>query len=664
MQLNKKFLGVCISILMTSGCGSLTPRDIDTLPAPAALPEKSEQGHVDIWFYENVSVSSLTGLDSLARYPDNPDEVLRLNRLEGPANRGDRYAGLVRGYITAPADGQYRFFVNSDDDGQFLLSSSASPSEVRVIASVPGWAGRGDFKKYSSQTSADITLVSGQQYYFEMRYREGAGGDQFAVAWEGPSFNQAIVDGQYLSSFSQGSQIYPDDAQSVSGYELGYRVGFFDGKQAMPFSSAYPPLDNDQDSLYDNWEALYGLDSNNPDDSNADNDNDILTNYDEFWVGSSPNDADSDGDGIPDGAEFAYGLDALDPTDAQADLDNDGFSNLGEYQTGADLTDSEDIPPQIARRTPGVWAQYFSGQNFAKFLMARVESKLDFNWGKGSPASNVPIDYFSARYFTQFTPPHKDGARNYKIVISRDDGVRVNFDGQRIVNEWTYSYSKEPVITQITANAGQSYPLSIEFNEGGGDAYLAIQLIDTVTNTILNPEDIFSVLDLSEPQNRSADSDKDGIPDIWEYRQGTDVYIEDSAAINNAAGISNLEAYQSNLSPWTTEALEATNTPPIIISPQPLPSTTGLSQSSVTLTWAAPLIKVDGSSLKLGDIEGYELSYGQQPSSLNQKVDISGQETRYTIENLDKGTWYFQLRTYDYNDLYSQPTELLEYIVE
>jgi len=66
----------------------------------------------------------------------------------------------------------------------------------------------------------------------------------------------------------------------------------------------------------------------------------------------------------------------------------------------------------------------------------------------------------------------------------------------------------------------------------------------------------------------------------------------------------------------------------------------------------------------LGDIKGYELSYSQQPNSLDKKVDIPGQETRYTIENLDEGTWYFQLRTYDYNDLYSQPTEVLEYIVK
>jgi len=654
MQANKKFLVVCISILITSGCSTLTPRDIDTLPAPAALPEKSEQGVVEIWYYNNVTISSVSGLDSLARYPDNPDEVLRLNRLEGPINRGDRYAGLVRGYITAPADGQYRFFVNSDDDGQFLLSNSTSPSEARVIASVPGWARRGEFDKYSSQTSGNITLSSGQRYYFEMRYREAGGGDQFAVAWEGPGFSQAVIDGQYLSSFSQGSQIYPDDAQSVAGYELGYRVGFFDGKQAIPFAPAYPPLDNDQDRLYDNWEAFYGLDSTNPNDGNADSDNDILTNYDEFWVGSSPTDADSDGDGIPDGAEFAYGLDALDPADAQADFDNDGFSNLEEYVAGSDLTNVEDTPVPIASHAPGVWAQYFSGPNFDQFVMTRLESGLAFNWAYASPAPELPVDNFSARYTTQFTPLHADGARSYEVIANADDGIRVDFDGKRVIDRW--GYSRTPNTVQITANSGQSYPVSVEYYDGVRNANLSVQFIDTVTGELQDPAKIFTTLIADNPNNSSFDQDNDGIPDVWEYLQGTNVLTADALAVNNVSGISNLEAFQSNVSPWTTEALDGVVNPPQLLPPAE-------NQSSVTLTWTAPLTRADGSSLALGDINGYELSYGQQASSLDTKADISGQETRFTIENLDKGKWYFQIRTYDYDNLYSSPTEVLEYTV-
>jgi hypothetical protein len=425
----------------------------------------------------------------------------------------------------------------------------------------------------------------------------------------------------------------------------------------LPFAPAYPPLDNDQDRLYDNWEVFYGLDSTNPNDSNADSDNDILTNYDEFLVGSSPTNADSDGDGIPDGAEFAYGLDLLDPADTQADFDNDGFSNLDEYVAGSDLTNSEDMPVQIESRIAGVWAQYFSGKNFEQFVLARVEPGLDFNWGAGSPASGVPVDRFSARYVTQFTPPHESGARDYKVIIKRDDGVRMNFGGQRVIDTWVNGTWDVSAI--VTANAGQNYPINIEYYEDGGGARFSVRFIDTITGSALNPAGIFTVLDLSDPASQSVDSDNDGIPDAWEQKQGLSTFAADSNVVNNAAGISNLEAFQTNVSPWTTKVLDET-----ISTPQPQPSIPESGLLSVTLTWTAPLTRVDGGSLALGDIKDYELSYGQQPDSLDTKVYISGQETRYTIESLDKGTWYFQLRTHDYNNVFSAPTEVLEYTVQ
>jgi hypothetical protein len=663
MQATKKVLASLISTLILSGCSTLTPRDIDTLPAPAALPDKSEQGRVDLWLYDDVTISSVDNLDGIARYPDNPDEVSQLSRLEITQDRGDFYVGLVRGYITAPGDGQYRFFLGSDDDSRFLLSTSASPADAQVIASVPGWARKGEWNKYSSQTSGDITLFAGNRYYFEVRYREARGADHFSVAWEGPGVARSVIDGQYLSSFAKASPIYPDDELSIAGYELGYRVGFFDGKQALPFVSAYPPLDKDQDGLYDNWETFYGLDAANPNDANSDGDDDILANFDEFRVGSNPSQADSDGDGIPDGVEFAYGLDPLNPSDAQADFDNDGFSNLDEYQAGTDLTDSDDVPLQTQSRVAGIWAQYFSGKSFNKFVMTKVEPELNFSWGAGSPAPEIPIDNFSARYFTQFTAPHDSGSRDYQVVINRDDGFRMDFDGERIVEAWTDAKAK--VVAQITANAGQSYPVNVEYYESAGHATLSVQFIDTVTGQVQNTVDIFSVLDLSNPANQSVDNDGDGIPDIWEYEQGTNSYVSDAAVVNNTAGISNLKAFQSGLNPWTAEAIGGETVspsgsdgsqipPPIIIS----------DQSSVTITWVAPLERSDGQSMALSDIQGYELSYGKQANSLNTKITISGEQTSHTIEQLDVGTWYFRMRTFDYNDFYSAPTDVIEHIVK
>lgn len=74
-------------------------------------------------------------------------------------------------------------------------------------------------------------------------------------------------------------------------------------------------------------------------DPDADADSDGLTNWEEFQLGTHPNNPDTDSDGMVDGWEIAHGLDPLDPTDAGADPDADGFSNLIEFQAGLNPQD-------------------------------------------------------------------------------------------------------------------------------------------------------------------------------------------------------------------------------------------------------------------------------------------------------------------------------------
>jgi hypothetical protein len=50
---------------------------------------------------------------------------------------------------------------------------------------------------------------------------------------------------------------------------------------------------------------------------------------------------DTDGDEIPDSWEISNGLNRTDPLDASADQDNDGLTNLEEYQNGTDILNSD-----------------------------------------------------------------------------------------------------------------------------------------------------------------------------------------------------------------------------------------------------------------------------------------------------------------------------------
>lgn len=667
-MLKGRWLLLISAFLILSGCQSWTVRDIDTLPPTASLPSQSEQGWVEARYFDDVPGSRVDDLVGIARYPDNPDETLQLTRLEGALNRANRYGTLVRGYIEAPSTGRYRFFVSGDDETQFLLSQSTSPTEAQLVASVPSNSPRNDFSRFSSQASPYFDLEVGQRYYFEIRHKDGYGGDHFSVAWEGPGFGQTIVDGQFLYSFAQGSALYPTDELSTQGYALGYRIGFFDGTQGLPFNAQYPPLDEDQDGLYDNWEVYHSLDPANPGDAMSDQDGDFLTAYDEFWLGTHPAGPDSDGDGIPDGVEFAYGLNPLNPADAHEDMDGDGFSNLEEYLAGKDLSDPADYPSARIDYTPGLTGQYFTGADFDQFVFARTDSGLNMDWGGGAPAEGMPRDRFTVRWLTQFNPPHSEGVREYEFRVQRDDGARIFVGNSMIMDVWTGGSSSTVYTTTHAFEAGTLHPLTIEYREGYGSARVNIDVVDLESGRVLNPASIF----LTQPLDAevSLDVDEDGIPDAWELRFGLNPHAPEGRAAYNPQGVTALQAYQQGQNPWTLETVgtwdgQLVGSAPV--PPPPLQSEPPVGEyapdQTVTLSWVAPATRVDGSSLSLSEIEEYEINYGQSENNLNLIQAVPGGTMNYDFEALESGTWYFQVRAVDNEGLRSAPSETVSYDV-
>jgi hypothetical protein len=103
--------------------------------------------------------------------------------------------------------------------------------------------------------------------------------------------------------------------------------------------------DSDGDGFPDGWEVDHSynpLNVNDPD-PNGDNDNDGLTNREEYEHHTDPRNRDSDGDGLPDGWEVDYGFDPLGSNDpgANADPDHDKLSNLDEYTNETNPLDSD-----------------------------------------------------------------------------------------------------------------------------------------------------------------------------------------------------------------------------------------------------------------------------------------------------------------------------------
>jgi len=160
-------------------------------------------------YWNNITGTAVTNLTSNANYPNSPTGSGQLTSLEGPTNAADNYGSRIRGYLHPPASGAYTFWLASDDSGELWLSTGDNPANAARIAYVNGWTNSREWTKYTTQQSASITLTAGQKYYIEVLQKEGTGGDNVAVAWQGPGISQSVIAGSYLSPFvpQQGDTI-------------------------------------------------------------------------------------------------------------------------------------------------------------------------------------------------------------------------------------------------------------------------------------------------------------------------------------------------------------------------------------------------------------------------------------------------------------------------
>jgi len=137
--------------------------------------------------FSNVPGTTIAELTSNANFPNSPSATTELNEFRIPINVADDYGVRVRGLLKAPETGTYYFWVTGDDNVELSLSTDASPSNKTRIAYHESWSFDGEWNKFSTQKSAAINLVAGQNYYIEALMNERGGGDNLSVGWRKPS---------------------------------------------------------------------------------------------------------------------------------------------------------------------------------------------------------------------------------------------------------------------------------------------------------------------------------------------------------------------------------------------------------------------------------------------------------------------------------------------
>lgn len=102
-------------------------------------------------------------------------------------------------------------------------------------------------------------------------------------------------------------------------------------------------------------------------------------------------------------------------------------------------------------------------------LLVRNDPNVTFNWGLGSPASQVPVDNFSVRWTRRVDFEGGDTA----FFAQSSDGVRVYVDGWLVLDAWQDVDNGLPTFTGVFRNleAG-THTVMVEYYERGGIALI------------------------------------------------------------------------------------------------------------------------------------------------------------------------------------------------
>jgi len=134
-------------------------------------------------YYDNISGNATQGMYDDARYGVEPTLVAAAASLNSrtvfPDDSHEAYGATLEGLFSPPADGDYDFFMGSDDNGDLWLSTDENPANASIIAFESGCCNgfREPGDGVNQTTASPIKLLKSKKYFLRLAYKEGGGGD-------------------------------------------------------------------------------------------------------------------------------------------------------------------------------------------------------------------------------------------------------------------------------------------------------------------------------------------------------------------------------------------------------------------------------------------------------------------------------------------------------
>lgn len=213
-------------------------------------------GTADLERWENLPGSLIADLITKDAFQKPPQRRERVKALEVRGTSADNFGERIRGYLVPPATGEYTFWITSDDDGEFWLSSSEDPGLRSRLASVSGTYTPADqWEQVPSQKSRRIRLEAGRRYYFEALHKEGSGEDHLLVRWQLPDGKiESPIPGMRLLPFDGGGGDGGGDPKAVFVADLADPARDLAGKAAGADAAAVRAKLSDLARVAEVWE--------------------------------------------------------------------------------------------------------------------------------------------------------------------------------------------------------------------------------------------------------------------------------------------------------------------------------------------------------------------------------------------------------------------------
>jgi beta-glucosidase len=120
------------------------------------------------------------------------------------------------------------------------------------------------------------------------------------------------------------------------------------------------------------------------------------------------------------------------------------------------------LPPPGKGEGHGLLGEYFADTSFSGTpVFTRIDTTIDFNFGKDSPVEGLPKQYYSIRWTGRLVAPVTG---TWYLGGDFDDILRLWFDGKKILDR-SKNRNRSSVTVSLQLEKGRTYDLRIEYSQ-------------------------------------------------------------------------------------------------------------------------------------------------------------------------------------------------------